>query len=571
MVGAVAFAPCVKNLLAVPNAAPVMRIGVMSDTHINDTLESCNRVAMACRLFRTRNVDLILNLGDVANYYYPSGYRFYRQVVAEAYAGAEKPMELFAYAGHDILRFAGPGTHFPDARLPEAYQAVKRDLEIPNEPADCIDFRGYKFVMVPEYVNNRYDKFSSADYEKLVADACAATPDKPVFVLDHEPPQGTVYNSFAWGRKLSYDIFKKYPQVVSLSGHVHGSLHNDVNIWQGAFTAINAGCLQYWSGVTTGTQSVSKPSFDVMTIDVYADRLVVRRWDVRDQSEIDPAHPWIVPLPFDPATAPYARARRTAAEPLPKFSADAKLAAVAVGTPFAGFQLKFPAVEKAMLYRIEAQMREGSEWKTFSWMETFSDYWKSPKDRTDFIEFLLKESYFEPGRDYRITVAGVNQYGCVGEPIAAEVKTPSSFAPRKLLFSARGEDLVFYHMNEDLTHVVHKPDAEGFYGPFNDGSHYIELPANLFAGEPNSRFRLTLDMRTIQPEEGTVWDLKFQDPTTWFHCTERTATPHGDSGRERYVMELKKANLTKKDTYHVCFSWASPGRVKFYALKLERL
>ena len=574
LAGAMAFAPFADSLWAASSERPVMRVGIMSDTHIRETLDSCDRVRLAYGLFREREVDLVAHLGDLADNYYPQGYKFYRQVQDEAYAGAEKPKELFVYAGHDLINCLGKGAGIDHARLGESYELFRKALGIPNKPADIVDFRGYKFVLVPEYVNGRTHTMTFKDYERMVDEACAATPDKPVFVLDHEPPRGTIYNSYNWGKAGSHEIFCRHPQVVSFSGHVHGSLRHDLNIWQGEYTAINAGCLQYWGGLCAASSPAAKPSFGVLTMDVYADRLVFRRWDVRDRSEIDPEHPWIIPLPFAAASAPYAPARRKAAEPVPAFAADATLSVAAVGNPFSGFRLDFPQVEHAFQYRIEAQRRaKAGKWKTFTWLEIFSEFWKNPKDRTCRGEFTYRESYFDPATEYRFAISPVNQYGVRGKPIFAKARSPEKFAKRTLLYEVKDpiRDIVFYHKGWDGRDTRHIPDADGFYGPFKTDRNFIELPAGLFKGEPKTRFRLTLDMRTIQPEDGNAWDLKFQDPTTDRHCTDRTPTPYGDSGDERYVMELVKWNLTTADTYHVCFSWNSPGRVKFNGLKLERI
>ena len=55
------------------------------------------------------------------------------------------------------------------------------------------------------------------------------------------PPAGTVYHSWSWGEWHTREILNRHPQVVNFSGHVHGSLRNDVFLWQGEFTAVNAG------------------------------------------------------------------------------------------------------------------------------------------------------------------------------------------------------------------------------------------------------------------------------------------------------------------------------------------
>ena len=65
---------------------PLLRIGVMTDTHIGKTKESCARVKLAYELFRKHGVDLMVNVGDVADYHYPTGYKAYRETVEEVFA-----------------------------------------------------------------------------------------------------------------------------------------------------------------------------------------------------------------------------------------------------------------------------------------------------------------------------------------------------------------------------------------------------------------------------------------------------------------------------------------------------
>jgi hypothetical protein len=42
---------------------------------------------MAYELFRKHGVDLMANVGDVADYHYPTGYKAYRETVEEVFAG----------------------------------------------------------------------------------------------------------------------------------------------------------------------------------------------------------------------------------------------------------------------------------------------------------------------------------------------------------------------------------------------------------------------------------------------------------------------------------------------------
>ncbi|NLZ62184.1 MAG: metallophosphoesterase, partial [Lentisphaerae bacterium] len=57
---------------------PILRVGIMTDTHIKTTRESCSLVQAALELFKEQKADLVINVGDIADYHYPEGYKHYR-------------------------------------------------------------------------------------------------------------------------------------------------------------------------------------------------------------------------------------------------------------------------------------------------------------------------------------------------------------------------------------------------------------------------------------------------------------------------------------------------------------
>ena len=556
------------RIFAMTKEAPVMRLGVMSDTHVGKTVESCGRLRMALELFKAKGAELIINNGDIADHFYPTGYQAYRQVAEEVYGSNYAPQEIFAYAWHDAFDYHQHTRDQVVSDAPIAFEEVRRLLKAPNGHTAEVRFKGYTFLVMPQFTGSK-GFLSWDEYEAKVASACRANPGKPVFVVDHVPPEGTVYNSYNWGSSSLRKVLDKYPQVVDFSGHVHGSLRNDLLIWQKEFTVINSGCLQKWDGLLSGNEPANKQAFGVLTVDVYSDRLLVRRWDVRDRSEIDPEHPWVVPLPFAAETAPYVRARRAATEPKPRFSPSARLSVVPEGRPFAGFRLSFPEVgAHTMLYRIAAQRKDGNgDWATFTWLETYSDYWMYPKDRTGRAEFLFRPEYFNPDTEYRFMVAPVNQYGVSGRPICAEAKSPAVFAKKETLYVSEHpmQELVFCRSRGSNRHVV---ADDGFYGPIS-GGQWLKLPEGLFKGPKGTKFLATIDMRTVQPAEGSQWGISFYDPIRSTCVSGRMLTPPGDSSDERYVLEFVKRN--DLDTCYIQFDWGTDGRVKFNRLKIERV
>lgn len=75
-------------------------------------------------------------------------------------------------------------------------------------------------------------------------------------------------------------------------------------IWQGEFTSVNVGCLQNWGGGLPGSAPTRMQNYGAVLMEVFANRIVLRRFDVRDRKEYSADAPWVVPWPFDPATAP---------------------------------------------------------------------------------------------------------------------------------------------------------------------------------------------------------------------------------------------------------------------------
>ena len=152
----------------------------------------------------------------------------------------------------------------------------------------------------------------------LITQAEKNAPGKPVFVMTHCPPAFTMAASpwyknpkkvWDWRYDLVYKMLAGHKQVVSISGHTHLPLHDERTIWQGEFTAFNAGGLYEGSFQTPGPISdqyipfkgVGGQSF--CYIEVYSNRMVIYRYSARTLKEISPEKRWQVALPYDPQKA----------------------------------------------------------------------------------------------------------------------------------------------------------------------------------------------------------------------------------------------------------------------------
>ena len=227
---------------------PLLKVGLITDTHVGKTKESCSRARLAYELFRDVGVDMIVNDGDVADHHYPTGYVAYREMVEETFAGVpaeRRPQELFVYAWHDAYDYKGHPREDSTKDAPEAFADMQRLIKSPNGPYAEGEIKGFPYVVIPQF-EGREGKLDWDRFDKMLSAAEKSHPGKPVFVIAHVPPADTTR-----GRRGSSDkrrVLNRHPMAVNISGHSHGSMRDDRAIWQGEFTSINVGCLQTWGG-----------------------------------------------------------------------------------------------------------------------------------------------------------------------------------------------------------------------------------------------------------------------------------------------------------------------------------
>jgi len=93
---------------------------------------------------------------------------------------------------------------------------------------------------------------SCAWAEEIIKTSVAEDPSKPVFIISHYKPKGTMYGDTNYTR-LS-DVIKNYPQVIIWGGHSHTSMHNDnaINSELG-FVAVETNTTRYMGTSTALT------------------------------------------------------------------------------------------------------------------------------------------------------------------------------------------------------------------------------------------------------------------------------------------------------------------------------
>ena len=397
---------------------PELRVGLLSDTHVTPDPASCDRVRKAFKIFRRESVDAVAHLGDLADLHWPEAYRNYRAAIDAVWPeGAAKPRFLYAWGNHDSIDCERRNQKDRQMDRAVAFATMKRALGIGHDLAWQETVKGYTFLCVPEIPQDVWDSKTCRD---RIEAACAATPDRPVFFLHHPPARDTV--DFTAGESLRFKKqLSNHPNVVALNGHRHTSVMNERSIWQGGYTAVETGCLCQWCGFDSNVTARAYQAYGVMVMDVFGDRIDIRRFDVRDGREFKPSARWSFPLPFDPGAAPYAASRRAANERPASFPGGAKVRLRCEESGKARRPvLSIPSTTDPTAvahYAIEIERREGDGWVPYSAATVKADFDDPPSLRKGFVEAFVQAKVFADPGEFRFTVRPVGFFGAMGETL----------------------------------------------------------------------------------------------------------------------------------------------------------
>ena len=531
---------------------PILKVGICTDTHVNPDPASCEWVQKAWEFFKKHKVDLVANCGDIADKHYPEGYRNYRNVIKKLFpAGTAKPKELYVYANHDRVGMSS---------IDEAFAALKKHLQIPNEPYDTLNLKGYTFLVVPQTVDPER-------YEKMIVEALKAAPGKPLFIFDHVPAVGTTRNSFNWGSVIRRQLLNKYPQVIHITGHTHNTPFNEQCIWQGEFTSINAGTLYFWRGSLAGSvPEVKKRGSETIIMEVYKEKIIFRRYSLLDGSEYRPENPWCIPWPFKKETAPYNIKRRYERSVEPAFPAGAKLTFVPDGVPFNQVKLQFPAASPdAFIYNIAIEKKNNlNKFEPFTEKEIFANFHLRPAEQLKTVETTLASGYFDSGREYRITVTPENFCGKKGRPVSCVWRAPAT-AVNEVLFESKNpmKEMPF---KSDLKDGKFFKQENGFY--LHDAFEgRLLFPDKIWNLTPGTPLRLIADIHTIQNGDRN-WTIVMRNPAPRRNANIRVAVGAGKI-RCRYIIDFFYQQKDFK--YYLLLREGNPGKVRFNYIRIEKL
>ena len=522
-----ATATAALGLGAAGEEKPILRIGAMTDNHLHPKRPATHRRTKACfELFRRMNADIIVDTGDIADLSQVSELEFFRKCFDDAFAGTDC-VPFFCIANHDYNYVPGTKKNDP-VNFENARRALKMDSVNPTAVV-----KGYQFVNV---FQNEPDPKAFAN---AVAKAVAANRgNRPVFVVNHVPPMLTTTGTVHWSSQAVRDVLNKYPQVVALTGHIHTAISWAANVWQGEFTAVNLGAHAEYSNKIDG---------EAVVLDVFADRIDVRRYEAVSGREIGTDDRWSIPLPLDPAHGPSRPEVRARACPRPEMPADTSVRFEQTADGTAG-KLVFTAAKprgKAKHYRItlESQAADGG-WKFLGTLN-----WSAPQvmDEPATWECPLAPAMLDGGRPHRATIVPVNCFDVAGKPRTFPFAVPAN--PMEVL-PADLTQVVRYQRSYKPGENVFTPPTDGWLKKEN-GIIVAALPKALSAAVLKRKtITLLFDIASEQPGHPNTFSIgKFpaDGGNVELGLGGRIYTLPGSHASHRYVWTIGKGHSPSPD------------------------
>lgn len=540
-------------------AKPLFKVGIMTDTHVGSWFtKDASRVRQAAELFKRVGVDAIVNVGDICDRHEPKFYEDYRRTVDAVFPPElPHPTEYFVYAWHDAYAYKGHPRDQAYADQDAAFADVERYLRAANPPEFETSIRGYPLVFVRQFI-------SIAKLEEMIERAERAYPGKPVFVFDHVAPTGTSSGSESWGSSERREMLNGHPRVIHISGHTHGTLRNERNIWQGEFTAVNAGCLEVWGKASTH-------AYGVLVMEVCEDAVIFRRLDVRDGRELGEA--WSVSLPFDPKTAPYRlENRRLRNSRAPEFPADAAASLAFTGTGGRTAELSFPHASgdvRSYRYALHAERltADGRAENLFR-DKTLGDFFLSDADRTKGATFAFPAAYLDAGARVRLTVTPCGFFDQTGRSLVLEAVGPEPRDGAVCVFDSRDPVGEMEFVPGPGSGAIYKRD--GWWRCDGRMVGKLLLPAEATRAADPSMIRVIVDLRTeCAPDERYMTCIAGADNPDGIHLSKTVTL--AESGLScRAVFEYEPENRAPVHCVYTYVNGLKAAGVRFERVRIYR-
>ena len=400
---------------------PLLKAGIISDIQALPSRHDwgMHNFNAALKLLSKKGIDLLISAGDIAENGNPETYALYWELIAENFPG-KLPEHTGCEGNHDC----NGKDEFPVA-FARACKGLKRECVNPEHRV----IGGYDFINFATFDKHHYSPGELPALERELEKAVARDPRKPVFVITHYPPADTVTGSHDnCGSQELLQVFRKFPQVVPLSGHTHCPLADERTIWQGEFTAIETSTLAYGCATEEkcfntvgGILPFAREATEFLYMEIFEEKVMIYRYNAADGRELGPA--WQIDLPFDPAQARYTAEKRQAQSRAPEFASNAD---VLLRYDYGYCYIIFDRPVKgdfAHFYDVEFSFfdEEKQEWLAPLSYHYISDFYRLACNRQEKIYLKLPET-LEENRLCRFRVYAVETFGKRSLPLEMECR-----------------------------------------------------------------------------------------------------------------------------------------------------
>ena len=468
---------CALGLLLLPvlgSTGPQLTFGVLADVHVQGGMNhhSAQVFRQALTVLGQHRVDGVVVCGDLTQGGRIAELKTFADCWWSVFPGDRRAdgghvERLFALGDHDVEREHWFRKYRPDDLKNPQWLADMRANDIAFvdrakvwkdvwgedfAPIQRRTVKGYDFVLA-HLVNRDEDGLRYADplhipgLEEFFA-TNSFDRSRPFFYVQHKIPRGTVGGPSQSGQDAGRTsaILSRFPNAVAFNGHKHRTATEELSLWQGAFTAVQApglATLLTAAGRENGRCSCEAPVSDppqqmpqidttqdgshALVVSVYADKLVIERLDVQHGGE-PVADPWTVRLPNDGSVA---YDRRGEGAPVPQFPANAQVSVKQVrgkdraGTERDQLVVTFPsaratdATPRAYDYEVTALVTKGVVTRVVSQKRVYSPkcYWPPAYDTGDvtcvFARFEIPDNH----ESVTFVVKPLNAWGASGHEI----------------------------------------------------------------------------------------------------------------------------------------------------------
>jgi hypothetical protein len=165
-------------------------------------------------------------------------------------------------------------------------------------------------------------------------------------------------------------------------------------------------------------------------MEVFADKIVIRRFNVEDQCELKPENRWQISLPCDPEHPQYGD-DRAENRTVPEFPANAQ-AVLRYDYGFA--YIIFDAAQhddfvKSYIIRTSVKQDDGS-WQEQAPVKFVASFYRLKCHRTNREFFKLPHDLLTAGKLHRFEIFPQESFGKTGEPLVLERLIPPTWSFR---------------------------------------------------------------------------------------------------------------------------------------------